>query len=287
MGAWGTGLFENDLAADVRHEWREAVIEGLDPRAATERLVGEHRDVISDRDEHVVFWLALAAAQAETDRLQADVRDRALALIDAGGDLYRWEESGPAAVRKREKVLRGLSERLRGPQRLPTRIRRPPVRTSPLGRGDVVRIRSIHDHSEGLFVVVGEEEGWPPGSTDPVVVALLWTGGEIPTPVEMARLPLVLEEDPQTKEVRTFDEVVHTPTRGRLALSNYGDVVARGVARPDAPGGPRARFGTWSSLAHWVGGAWFSRSIELTRRMHGLGSADDPAPPDADSSGRP
>ena len=272
MGAWGTGVFENDVAADVRHEWREAIIEGLEPRAATERVMREHSYAVSDRDEHVVFWLALAAAQAETGRLQDDVRKRALALIDSGGDLYRWVESGTTAVRKREKVLRRLSDELRGPQRPPTRVRRPPVRKSPLALGDVVRIGSVHDDSEGLFVVVGEEAAWPPGSTDPVVVALPWTGGELPSAEEMAGLPLVLAEDPQTKEVRTFDEVVHTAARGRLALSNYGGVVARGVARPDAPAGPRTRFGTWVSLAHWVGGAWFNRSIELTRRTYGLGS---------------
>jgi Domain of unknown function (DUF4259) len=29
MGAWGTAIFANDTAADVRDEWREAILEGM------------------------------------------------------------------------------------------------------------------------------------------------------------------------------------------------------------------------------------------------------------------
>jgi hypothetical protein len=30
MGAWGPGIFSNDLAADVRAEWRERILAGED-----------------------------------------------------------------------------------------------------------------------------------------------------------------------------------------------------------------------------------------------------------------
>jgi hypothetical protein len=283
MGAWGTGIFEADLAADIRHEWREAIIDGASPVEATKKLVDEYRLMLIDPlqppasiaypldpDDSIVFWLALAAAQAETGRLQAAVRDRALALIDAGGDLHRWEETGDAAVRQRRRALERLADKLRGPQRAPTRLRRPPVRTSPLDVGDVVRIHSTHDETEGLFIVVDEESAWPPGSTDPVVVALPWTGGELPSSEEMGRLPLVIEEAPGTGEIRTFNQVVHTARRGKFALANYGAVVERGIRRSDAPGRPRNAYGTWRSLTHWVGGEWFCRSIALTRKRYGL-----------------
>jgi hypothetical protein len=271
VGAWGTGIFEGDLAADIRHEWREAIMEGAQPGDATRKLVEQYGPLLAhDPDESVVFWLALSAVQAETGRLQADVRDRALALIEAGGDLHLWEESGEAAMRTRERALARLAEKLRGPQRPPARLRRPPIRTSPLDIGDVVRIRSVHDETEGLFVVIDEESAWPPGSTDPVVVALPWTGGVLPSSEQMARLPLVIEEAPGGGEIRTFNKVVHTARSGKLALANYGAVVERGLIRPDAPGRPRNAFGSWFSLAHWVGGEWFRRSIELTRETYKL-----------------
>ena len=32
MGAWGAGIFDNDMAADARDEWREAIRAGDDRR---------------------------------------------------------------------------------------------------------------------------------------------------------------------------------------------------------------------------------------------------------------
>ena len=43
MGAVGTGIFSNDTAADVREEWREAIRDGEDPGALSDRLAARHR----------------------------------------------------------------------------------------------------------------------------------------------------------------------------------------------------------------------------------------------------
>jgi hypothetical protein len=75
--------------------------------------------------------------------------------------------------------------------------------------------------------------------------------------------------------------VVDSPPRGRRALSNFGEVVATGVKRPDAADhrrdrsrgfarGPQVGYCTWIFLAGWVGEAWYERCVELTRRLYGL-----------------
>src|SRR5687768_16684348 len=94
MGTWGTGIFDDDAAADVRDDWREAVLEGLSSEDATARLVGAYSELIDDPEEGPVFWIALAAAQHRMGRLLPAVRDRALALIDAGADVARFAEGG-------------------------------------------------------------------------------------------------------------------------------------------------------------------------------------------------
>jgi hypothetical protein len=143
VGTWDTGIFGGDLAADVRDDWREALLDGLTPARATESVLEKHADCPRRADDGVVVWLALAAAQAQTGRLQPSVRDQALAILEAGGDVAQWENSGPDAVARRKRALDRLVVALRGPQRPETKLRRPRVRRSPLAIGDVDRYRAL------------------------------------------------------------------------------------------------------------------------------------------------
>jgi hypothetical protein len=84
VGSWGAGVFSDDLALDVRAAWRDALLEGLDAGAATERVAAGF--TAFDEAEAATAWIALAAAQHETGHLRTEVRERALAAIasDAG-----------------------------------------------------------------------------------------------------------------------------------------------------------------------------------------------------------
>ena len=278
MGTWGPGIFSGDLAADVRGDWRDAILDGLTPEEAARRVQSAYVAAIHDEEDGPVFWIALSAAQAETGRLAPAVRDRALAIIDSGGDVSRFAEAGAAAGRQRERALARLAEKLRAPPRPPTKLRRPKPQLSPLAVGDVVRIRSENRSREALFVVVDHADAYPPGSTQPVVATLLWPGGHLPSADEMARLPLLLEEPqgPRRKPAVHLSAVI-CPVRGKLALENFGDIVARGVVRRDAPdyrrsgtrGGPALFYSSWLNLAAWVGGSWYERCVELTTREVG------------------
>lgn len=281
MGAWGTGIFSDDTACDVRDVWRETLMDGLDGEAATARVFQKFTHVFADEDEVVVGWVALAAAQMQTGRLQPTVRDRALEIIEAGGDVEQWRLGPtPALARQREKALQALAEKLRGPQPAPKTLRRPKPRLSPLDVGDVVHIRG--ERGEALYVVVDIAAASPPGSTEPVVAELLWDGGEIPDVETLKRLPLLHEEDPisfnhVTQPVQHL-AIVDCPSRGRYALSNFGAVVAKGVLRLDAADhlrdqsrgfadGPAVSGGGWDVLAAFIGGPWHQRRVEVTRRL--------------------
>lgn len=278
MGTWGPGIFSDDAALDVRDVWRDALMDGLDDAAATERVFDRLRESFDDPDETVVAWTALAAAQRQTGRLQPSVRDRALALIDAGGDLESWRNQPASFVRAREKALTALAEKLRGPQPAPKTLKRPKPQMSPLDIGDVVHVRG--KRRDGLFVVVGIAQTTE--GSDPVLAELLWDGGPIPDEETLARLPILHEPDPTsfndvTQPVQHF-WVVDCPSRGKNALSNFGEVVVRGVMRPDAADhrrdqsrgfadGPAISLGTWDTIAAFMGEAWHLRLVETTRRM--------------------
>jgi hypothetical protein len=143
LGAWGTAIFADDTASDIRDEWRAAILDGLSAEDATQRLLESFDEYLEDAETEKLFWMALAAAEMETGRLLPEVRDRALAIIDAGGDVDRWREGGDASLaRQRERVLERLAAKLRGPQPKPKRLRRPVALSVPLEVGDVVRVRA-------------------------------------------------------------------------------------------------------------------------------------------------
>ena len=115
MGAWGTAIFSEDSASDVRDEWREAILDGLSPEDATQRLLETFDDHLEEADTERLFWMALAAAQMETGRLLPDVCDRALAIIDGGGDVDRWREDGDESLARQRARTRAFGSEVARP----------------------------------------------------------------------------------------------------------------------------------------------------------------------------
>src|SRR4051812_25721854 len=228
LGAWGTAIFSDDSASDVRDEWREAILDGLSPEDATQRLLETFDDYLEEADTERLFWMALAAAQMETGRLLPDVCARALAIIDDGGDVDRWRADGDEALaRERARVLERLAARLRGPQPKPKRLRRPKALSVPLEVGDVVRVRPQREgENEALVVVVGHGEGLAPGELNPIVAPLAWEGRRLPKRDRIAGLPLL--PDPVSPD-RPLLILVSTFSKEDVFGPELGEVVAQEV----------------------------------------------------------
>jgi hypothetical protein len=103
MGAWGVAVFSDDLAADVRDEFRDLIGEGLSSTEAVEKLLGEYASSVDDDNEISVFWIALALTQWKLGHLEERTKNEALRLIAAGEDLKRWDD--PNDRKKRAAVL--------------------------------------------------------------------------------------------------------------------------------------------------------------------------------------
>ncbi len=112
MGAWGAGIFEDDLALDVRASFEDALEAGRSVGEATEQVLESFRESLQDPDEGPVIYLALAASQLEQGELEPAVRDRAVEIIDRGEGLERWEEAGQEALSERRRELQRLRARL-------------------------------------------------------------------------------------------------------------------------------------------------------------------------------
>lgn len=140
MGVIGTGILENDFAADAYAEFLGLVEDGTSPRRAV-RMMVKDADLDDDPYETCPFWLGIALAQVESGRLTRRVRKTALRIIDSGMDLAIWESDSPGDVADRRAALMELRERIIGPQVRPTRMSRPPKDGLDWEAGDVFAYR--------------------------------------------------------------------------------------------------------------------------------------------------
>jgi len=84
MGTWGTAIFSDDTASDVRDEFRDLIGEGLSTEQATDKLLREYAPSLDDPDDGPPFWLGLAVTQWKCGRLLERVKEK------------RWRSSIPA-----------------------------------------------------------------------------------------------------------------------------------------------------------------------------------------------
>ena len=96
MGAWGTGLFDDDTTCDVKDQFIEYIEEGNSAEEATKFILEEYVDefdIEEELEEISLVYIGLAAIQLEKGCLQEEVRNKAIALIERGADLELWEEA--------------------------------------------------------------------------------------------------------------------------------------------------------------------------------------------------
>ena len=95
MGAWGTGLFDDDTTCDVKDQFIEYIEEGNSAEEATKLILEEYVDefdIEEELEEMSLVYIDLAAIQLEKGCLQEEVRNKAIALIERA-DLELWEEA--------------------------------------------------------------------------------------------------------------------------------------------------------------------------------------------------
>jgi hypothetical protein len=190
MGTFGTAIFSEDFACDIRDEFKELIGDGMTSEEATEFLIASNSDSISDEDEASVFWLSLAAIQWNTGRLLENVKQKAIEIIDLGSDLKRWQVPGDEnLIRKRQKELAKLKERLLSPQPAQKKITKAYKEFTPFEVGDVFS----YAHSSGkyaLFRVIGHFVD--NGGRRPTCEILNFFDIQIPTDIEkLEKLPFV------------------------------------------------------------------------------------------------
>jgi hypothetical protein len=225
VGTWGTGLFSDDEALDIRAHYRQLLEEGVEDSAATRQTLEKFGPYLEEPDS--VALIAFAVTQSKLGRLEPDVRDRALAIIDAGADLAVWEQENPKLLPKRRAVLEKARAQLTGPQPARRRVRPPKRELCGLAAGDVLalalprrvallRVVRVHAHRLG---------------ENPVIEELHFDGTEVPPREALERLgpgsePVTVMHS-STSDTRVFAFVMQGIDWQRAGFQNVQTISAR------------------------------------------------------------
>lgn len=215
MGAWGPAIFSDDTACDIRSDYRELLEDGLDDAEATRRVIADYRH-LGDDEAHVL-WLALAASQSELGRLDDSVKSQALRVIDGDFGLELWVEAGAKELASRKTALTKLRKTLTGPQKPPSKVRRPWSHVSDLSPGDVLAY-TLPDGKRALLRVAtldAQRVG-----TAPILRRLDWHKTSLPSGRKLVKLkPL-----PETRPTDDKPSVSFRVARHRKKDEDWSDV---------------------------------------------------------------
>jgi len=174
MGTWGTGLFSDDNASDLREEYRDLIGDGVPGPEATDRLIAQWSPR-GDPDLEPVFWLALALTQWTCGRLEQRVKDEALRVIADGTAIRPW--AGSPDERKRRAVLEAAKQKIESPQPAVKPTKKRVLATCDWERGELIAYRM----KSGEYVVLRMlDVHVDRGGAYPDCELLDWRGRELP-----------------------------------------------------------------------------------------------------------
>lgn len=200
MGAWGTSLYENDTACDIRGDYIDKLKRGKSGEKATNELISQNSEIMEDREEAPLFWYALADTQWEYGRLLPEIKEKALFFIEQKEELERWKESGEEKCRAWQKTLAALKEKLNTPAPKAKEVSGYRLYRCPWKLGDVFAYQFSGDHSKEkgfyhqyvIFRKISEDTYWP-GHIVPVVQIYDWVGAELPSLDEIKEKELLVQ----------------------------------------------------------------------------------------------
>lgn len=190
MGAWGTAIFSDDLASDVRALYRDCLAAGYGDEQAEEKVLSIYLPQLKDMpDELSVLYLALAAAEHAHGRLSERMKNAAIERIDGGEDLKRWPDK---ERKKREKELLKLKDTLLSAQQPRKAVRKPALNHTDWAENEVILFQTPDTRERFalhvLYIIEKPYSGILPElgvERFPLVMAFKWTGKEDPSLEEL------------------------------------------------------------------------------------------------------
>lgn len=153
MGTWGTGIYSNDTAEDVRGICKE-IYPYVSVEEGNQIIFDEYRDItcLSESedldDDSASFWYALADWQWKQGILNEYIKEKAIRLLKIHAGIVDWEEAGNERnVKKRIEVLNKLLIQLQSPQPA-CKITRKRLKKPKHKPGDIIIFQTNNDEEK-------------------------------------------------------------------------------------------------------------------------------------------
>jgi hypothetical protein len=240
MGAWGPKLYQDDVAEDVRDDYKSLLKKGLSDEEATVEII-KNSGAIGDIDDEPVFWFALADCQWKAGRLLPEVKNKAIEWINKGSDQKKWLEESPKEAKVRTRVLADLKKELETEQPEKKQIKIPVITKCEWKIGDVYAFKLQGDlaQEKGLYgkyivmIKVGERKA-AEGHIVPEVYVLRGIFDETPNLndvnnyeyIKQAYYPSVLKQRPDLVKYRIEFETCSKrvmPIKQLVYIGNLGN----------------------------------------------------------------
>jgi len=160
MGAWGTAILSDDVAADVYSEYMDDYDDGVDHAEIRAKLEKKWAEAISDPHDAPPFWFAVAKAQWKCGALEPDVLTRVTNLISDPASHELWAEQGVAILRKREAVLQKFLAEISTPNPKPRKRRKIKLVPAIFQPGDCLSVALPHGEYGAALVLAIYETRW-------------------------------------------------------------------------------------------------------------------------------
>ena len=224
MGAWGVGLYQDDVTCDIKEEYLDRLRLGFTNMEATIDVINSNMDYIADEEDGPLFWFALAETQWKYGRLLPEVKEEALKCIDSGTDLERWKDN-KKMYEKRKLVLESLALKLNSPQPPEKKVSKLVIKKANWEVGDVLLYKICDRNSEGkrifkeskwhnkyILLRVLEIADFNKGSLHreysdemDIVGIYNWVGDQEPDPGILDRLELLKKDGKLLRRTLDFD----------------------------------------------------------------------------------
>ena len=237
MGAWGTGLYQDDTTCDIKDDYITYLQIGMTNEEATRRIIEENDWCFEDEEEGALLWFALADTQWKYGRLIDEIKEKAIECIDSGVDLERWREEDEKLCEKRKKVLEALREKLNSEQPPEKKVSKIKFYRAYWKVGDILLYQILNEELKEhkwykkyiLLKVVGNTKlyvGSLPRDIyyheEDIISLYNWIGNKKPDIKTIKRLQIIMLDefmDGDNKEIEKYIGVFH-PTKKELKKLN-------------------------------------------------------------------